>query len=223
MNNDTKTTHPSFGVASFSRRSCTAPQSLFGSSIGHANTISLTICHAEQIRNDSSYERYFVKGEIIEVEMSAAQFAEMITTMNYGSGVPVTIRHLNGVRIEGCETENKRKQHSDEFKQRMREFDTRLTQTQNRLQELLKKDKLSKEDKLEMKHAFEYISTETRSNIPFYEQMFEEQMDKTVTESKAEIDAFITNTVTKFGLEEIRKQNALKGKDAEDTPIISIL
>jgi hypothetical protein len=136
--------------------------------------------------------------------------------------VPVTLRHLQGQRIESMPSQSKRKQHSDEFKKRMREFDASMTKTQNRLQELLKKDKLSKEDKQEMKHAFEHISTETRSNIPFYEQMFEEQMDKTVTESKAEIDAFITNAVMKTGLEEIHRQNELKGRGQDETPIISI-
>ena len=82
MDGDIVTTHPSFGIAKFSRHSCSHPQSLFGSSIGHENTITLTISRADHIRSDSSYDRYYEKGQIIEVEMSAAQFAEMITTMN---------------------------------------------------------------------------------------------------------------------------------------------
>lgn len=221
MEKDIITTHPSFAVAGFSRHSCSHPQSLFGSSIGHCNTITLTIHQAELIRSKVVGDRFYPIKRIVEVEMSAAQFAEMITTMNCGEGVPVTIRNLNGERIEGTENQSKRKQHSDEFKQRMKEFDNNLKSFTRRLQELLKKDKLSKDDKQEMKFAFEHVSTEIRSNIPFFEQMFEEQMDKTVMESKAEIDAFISNTVTKFGLEAIHNQNALNAKN-DDQQIISI-
>lgn len=219
MDGDIVTTHPSFGIAKFSRHSCSHPQSLFGSSIGHENTITLTISRADHIRSDSSYDRYYEKGQIIEVEMSAAQFAEMITTMNYGSGVPVTLRRIQGVAIEGTDTVNKRQQHSDEFKQRMKDFTDRLKGDQKKLEEMLKKDKLSKEDKRQLKMDFDHLTTEISQNIPFFEQMFEEQMDKTVVESKAEIENFISNTVTHFGLEAIHNQNKLKNGDEEQKTI----
>jgi len=222
MDNDIRTTHPSYALASFSRHQSGGPQNLFGSSIGHCNTITLTISHAELIRSEVCGDRYYPLKHIIEVEMSAAQFAEMITTMNYGGGVPVTIRNIQGQHIESVPSQSKRKQHSDEFKKRMKEFSDGMKTDQTRLQELLKKDKLSKEDKHNMKFMFEHLTTEIQSNIPFFEEMFEEQMDKTVTESKAEIDSFITNSVTKMGLEELHKRNTLKGNNAEDTQILSI-
>lgn len=52
MENDIKKIHPSYGVAQFSRISHSRSNTpLFGSSIGHGNTITLTINRAEEIRS----------------------------------------------------------------------------------------------------------------------------------------------------------------------------
>lgn len=211
IDNDKRKEHPSYGVAEFSRISSSGNKPLFGSSIGHSQTIELRIHRAEQIRSDSSYDRYHPTEQLIVVEMSQTQFAELITNMNYGSGIPVTIRRLNGERPEDPPVENKRQQHSDEFKQRMVEFSQRLVKDSENLKTFLTKPKLSKEDKRVMKIMFEHLTTEIKNNIPFFERMFEEQMDKTVVEAKGEIEAFITNAVTQTGLETLRKEGLMLG------------
>ena len=78
------TTHPAYGMLSFSRRSG-GKQSLFGSSIEHKDVIAMTLRHGEVTRNLSS-DWYHGTEVIAEVEMSYAQFAEAITSMNMGSG-----------------------------------------------------------------------------------------------------------------------------------------
>lgn len=82
--------HPCYGMLGFSRRSCpTTP--LFGSSIQHRDTICMTLKHGELGRHLNN-DYYFGKGIIAEVEMSYSQFAEAITAINVGDGVPCTIR-----------------------------------------------------------------------------------------------------------------------------------
>lgn len=79
-----------------------------------------------------------------------------------------------------------------------------------------KAQKLSAEDKRQMKHLFEFLSVNIESNIPFFEQQFEEQMDKTVTEAKSSIDAFITNAVNQTGLETMRKEGKMLGVGGDE-------
>ena len=44
------------------------------------------------------------------------------------------------------------------------------------------------------------------SNIPFFRQMFQEEMDKIVVDAKAEIDAAMQHTVTKAGIKALGLQ-----------------
>lgn len=205
--------HPSYAVAHLSRVSSSRAKPLFGSSVGHSNTIMLRISRAEEIRStDLSYDSYFEREQLVEVEMSQTQFAELITSMNYGSGVPVTLRHIQGERPEDPVVENKRAQHSQEFKKSMLEKSEAFRKGEKRLQELLAKPKLAKKDKEEMDRLFRSLSTSFTSSIPFFEKQFEEQMDKTVAEAKGEVDAFITNAVTKTGLETLRNEGKMLGE-----------
>ncbi|MFA5366685.1 MAG: hypothetical protein WC333_02275 [Dehalococcoidia bacterium] len=222
MNDDIYNNHPSFGVVHISRVSCGGNMNLFGSSILHSNFLELTISRAEEVRSEVCGDRYYEKDEIVRVSMSASQFAEMITTMNHGSGVPVTIDRVMGEKMPACPGVSKRMQHSQEFKKRMREFAQRLKNDQASLQELLKKDKLSKEDKRVMKHTFEYLTTEIENNIPFFEEQFEEQMDKTVTEGKAEIENFITHAIQTTGIKALNGEYE-NTKDIKAIPVITIV
>ena len=126
MNNDykveetqfgTKTSHPSYGTLAFSRRTGGATP-LFGSSIEHRDTIAMTLYHADITRG--LHEDHVYGNKVIaEVEMSYSQFAEAITSMNMGSGVPVTIRWTErDGEIPPCDFVSKREQFADEFKEK---------------------------------------------------------------------------------------------------------
>lgn len=223
MKDDIKEQHESYGLAGFSRISSTGNNPLFGSSIGHGDFIELRISNGEHIRSsDLSYDRYYARDEIICVQMSQTQFAEMITTMNSGDGNPVTIKRIGGKTMEKPPIHNKRNAHSKEFKEKMVRFTKTLENGQNELLRLLKKPKLSKDDKQQMKFLFEHLSTNIKSNIPYFERAFEEQMDKTVVEAKGEIESFITNAVHKTGLEALQDKGLMLGYGKPDNNIIEI-
>jgi hypothetical protein len=209
MKDDIRTSHESYAVAELSRISSNKGKTLFGSSIAHSNTIELRIYEAEHIRSEFSSDRYYAKKNLITVEMSNTQFAELITSFNYGSGVPVTLRQFDGIRKANPISFDKRKQHIDEFKLKMNKFSENLERDENRLIELLKKPKLSKADKHEMTLLFTYARRNINQNIPFFESMFEEQIDKTITEAKGEIDSFINNAVTRTGIETLQKEGKM--------------
>ncbi len=59
---------------------------------------------------------------------------------------------------------------------------------------------LSKKDQEELRMMLYGIQTELTSNIPFFRQMFQEEMDKIVVDAKDEIDAAMQHAVTKLEL-----------------------
>ena len=93
--------HPSYGILHISRTSGgTSAIRLFGSPLAtHYGTIRLTISKGKWIHG-LNHDRYFgMSKDFIEVEMSAAQFADAITSLNMGSGTPCTIRYVGGERV----------------------------------------------------------------------------------------------------------------------------
>lgn len=192
----TKTSHPSYGTMAFSRRTGSSGTPLFGSSIEHRDTIAMTLYHADITRglhNDSIYGNK----AIVEVEMSYSQFAEAITSMNMGSGVPVTIRWTEkDGQIPPCDFVSKREQFVDEFKEK-------LNDTMDDSQTLIKevgelfnqKKALTKADKDSILKKLTQLSYNIGCNVEFIADQFNKQMDKTIMEAKGEIEAFCQNKI----------------------------
>lgn len=190
--------HPSYGMIRFTRRHGQGGSPLFGSSILHNDTLSIEISTGEVNRN-LNREWYHAKKELISVEMSANQFAEFITTPNTGSGVPCTIRHIDRVSIPEPPYVNKKDVFSREFQNKMKNMSSGVKHSLDMAKEILKKPSIGKGDKQDLIHLFEKFVTDISSNIPFVEQSFIKQMDKTVTEAKSEIDSFVTRRITDEG------------------------
>lgn len=191
----TKTSHPSYGTLAFSRRTGGATP-LFGSSIEHRDTIAMTLYHADITRGlhqDSIYG-----GRVIaEVEMSYSQFAEAITSMNMGSGVPVTIRWTEkDGKISPCDFVSKREQFTDEFKEKRKKATEDAQQIIKDIMELFSQKKaLTKADKDTILNKLHHLNMDIGCNMDFIADQFNEQMDKTVMEAKGEIEAFMQNKV----------------------------
>ena len=114
MKKRNRETSPAYGMLSFSRVSGGDPN-LFGSSVEHDHKISLVLKRGE-VSRDLNSDWYMGNETLFEVEMSYSQFAELISSMNVGDGVPVTIRHVKGEETPPPVTlVNKRRQFRDEF------------------------------------------------------------------------------------------------------------
>ena len=173
--------HESYGLLSFSR--CQgSEQPLFGSSINHTNFITLEIKEGEQVRNLHT-EWVHDRRTLLRAMMSSSQFADAITTLNSGVGVPITLEYVHGdekpYRERPPEVHTRAK-----FEAEIGETVSELVRRLNKLEDNLTR----KRDKEEVK----VIKQHLRSNLPFLEKQFARQMDKTVTEAKAEVEAFIT-------------------------------
>jgi hypothetical protein len=214
-----KETHESYGMIQVSRQTSSHPHALFGSSIKHSSTISLRINTAEIGRN-LHQDWYYKTGEIIEVEMSATQFAEFITSMNVGEGIPCTIRYLQRKRMEDPPFVSKRMEFQQEFKEDMQELNEQTTDGFADIKDLLlAKDRLSKEDRKHVVAFIEKMMQEIRSNIPFVAEQFNRQINKTVTEARQEVEAYVLHNIIERGLasfkEEVLSLPDMENKDSE--------
>lgn len=191
--------HPSYGLISFSRCTCSSPQALFGSSIKHANPIRMTISHAKVDRH-INHDWYHDDGNIVEVEMSQSQFAEAITSLNMGVGVPCTITFSErDGKIKPCDFENKAEQFEHEFAEKIAGASDGLDEAIKEISELFENRKsLRKSDKEKILKALQKAKMDVSSNAEYILSSFNEQMDKSVHEAKGEIESFMQNQITKF-------------------------
>lgn len=191
----TRTSHPSYGTLAFSRKTGGSTP-LFGSSIEHRDTISMRLYHADITRSLNSD---FIYGNkiIAEVEMSYSQFAEAITSMNMGSGVPVTIRWTEkDGEIPPCDFVSKREQFSDEFKEKCKKATEEAQQLIKDVTDLFSQKKaLTKADKDAILNKLHHLNMDIGCNMDFITDQFNEQMDKTVMEAKGEIESFMQNKI----------------------------
>lgn len=191
----TKTSHPSYGTLAFSRRSG-GSMVLFGTSIEHKDVIDMRLYHAN-ITRGLHEDRIYGNKLIAEVEMSYSQFAEAITSLNMGSGVPVTIRWTEkDGEIPPCDFVSKRDQFVNEFKEKRKKATDESQQLIKDVAELFsQKNALTKADKDAILNKLHHLNMDIGCNMDFIADQFNEQMDKTVMEAKGEIEAFMQNKV----------------------------
>lgn len=210
--------HPSFGIIRASRMS-TSPKPLFGSSIKAGNVISLTISKCVHER-DLNHDWFHDDGTIIEVVMSQNQFSDLITSLNYGSGVPCTIAWKDGECIQSAPYISKIQVFQTEFENKLHNLSVDLKQLVSGSIEMLKnKDSIGKKDRAEIVSQIESLIREVEKNLPYVSGQFIEQMDKTVTEAKAEVESFINHKIQTAGLESLRSDfvsPSLPEKNIED-------
>ena len=184
--------HPSFANLYIGRSQCSGQKALFGSSIKHHDTITLKIFPAF-IDRDLNMDRYFPEARpYIEIEMSQSQFAQAITSLNMGAGVPVTLRRLHDQYIEPCPFVDKREQFNNEFREEMNALTRKLTEATKHVEKLIEEKRtFNKADKDQILSALKSVTSQLASHYPYMYSMFNEQMDKTVTEAKAEIESHL--------------------------------
>ena len=75
--------HESYGIIGISRVTSHPAKNLFGSSVKHTHSMALRIKTASVDRH-LNQDWYHAENELIEIEMSPTQFAEMITSLDTG-------------------------------------------------------------------------------------------------------------------------------------------
>lgn len=197
--------HPSYGMAGFFR-SQGGNFNLFGSSIRHNNTISLQVSRGERHR-DLSHDWYHDRDRLIEVRFSQTQFAELLTTMNCGSGVPCTLEFVQGEGVMPPieDVTNKKEEIRNEFNATAKEIGKRLDGIKEQCDAVLANPKPSKAQRDGLKENIRMLIQEVVSNLPFVAKAFDEMTDKVVAQAKGEIDAAFTGAIHRLGMKALHE------------------
>ena len=179
---------PYMGTVQISRVS--GHVALFDSEAKHQHFIALRINHADR-RRSLSQDWIHSKGQVVEVYMTEAQFAAMITSLNMGAGTPCTLNWIKGEgSIQGPVTPDDR---IDMFHDEMLE---RLERAVEKIKALKEAPGISKKNQA----ALDGILTEITSNTGFVADQFGEHMEHCITKAKAEVEAYLSAYIQRAGL-----------------------
>lgn len=197
-------THPAYGMVAFNRVQG-SPGKLFGSALPQHGTFIRLVVRQGSRKHDLGCDWVMGTGpSIVEAWLSASQFAELLTTMNIGDGVPCTLTRIEGRKVpempQDEQTEAERTYEAGETK--MSVFADELKEEISAMRKkILSKGALSMAARREVVSLLDKVLRETEANMPFALRSFQEAVDKTSTQAKAELDAVVSQAITAKGLE----------------------
>lgn len=188
---DERHTHPAFAMIGASRVQSTG-YPLNGSDFMHGNFIVLKINRSEMTRG-LSQDRHFAKQTLVEVALSEAQWATMISSLNIGDGVPCTLQWIQG---EGQvpqlpKPRGESKEFVNDIRQTVQASIDELTAVMEENPRLPKK----------VLHRLKMARQGLQSNIPYVVRTFGEHAEDTVEKAKTEIEAYMHGRIQRAGLE----------------------
>jgi hypothetical protein len=205
-------THPAFGMIGASRVS--GGTFLYGSDFQHNAFVRITV-RTSSLRRDLSTDWPHGEKEVIEVDLSEAQWAEFVSAMNIGFGTQCTIRHVKGEFLPGLPKPARR---VDKFKAEANEDVAEALQILAALEADIDALKISGKQKEALHKRVGAAASRFTSSLPFVARQFQEHMEATVSKAKMEINAYGSNLLMKAGLKAIAKGEPPAIAYDSDTP-----
>lgn len=197
MDGETKESHPAFAVASVGRMHGTS-RSLFQSDLEHGETIRLTISSASRYRG---LNRDVVHPEqsIVEVEMSLAQWGALVSSAGIGSGVPVTLRDVEGRgRIPGIPFAPRIEQSLSEVNAAVDKVLERARETLEELTDAIEERRGIRTTREALRSHAATIRNASR-NTEFAVNSMKHAAENIVSQAKADIESHILDAVRATG------------------------
>jgi hypothetical protein len=224
--------HPAYGSIAIHR--CQSNGSvLYDSPIPHHHYIAITIKEAEDMRG-LHHNRHQPGTAIVEIEMSEAQFAQAITSMNT-SGTPCTIsrrwdmgtgKYALVERLKLVRPD--RETFEAEVKEATEKVHSQVKDAKDALENIMQRGgTVRKGDLKELQSLLYHAEQDVEANLPFIQRSFYEAMAEVEAKVKTEIVATAEAVVRQRGMEmgELLSSGALKqlgmgenegGDDGED-------
>lgn len=201
---DTRTTHPAYAQIGASRVS--GHTTLYDSDFHHQAYMVVRICRSQLMRG-LNRDWHFGREELIEVALSEAQWATFVSAPNVGSGVPCTLKHINGVQVPQLpEPKARADQFGKEVQQTLNESLADLDGLLARIDDMgLPKGKAST-----IKDSIRTARSRLSGTLPFVAKQFDEHMEGTVERAKAEVHGYMTGTLMRAGLSTLSEDQPLR-------------
>jgi hypothetical protein len=135
--------------------------------------------------------------DLIRIEMSEAQWATFISTMNVSEGTPCTLTRLTGSEVASIPppAKEKHEQFSSETRKALLDVQARIEQVMAQLQGPVNKTTAARLHQ-ELRVASEHLS----GNVDFVAESFGKYVDESIEKAKIEVAAYTTSLVQRTGL-----------------------
>lgn len=227
--------HPSYGMITASRYS-TTPQTLFGSSSINYSGVALSISTA-YARRELNGDYYYSDKVLIEVNLTENQFAQLITHMNQSPGTPCTITHVDAQEVSNIAKDDafkrgpdeaarqtSRKRIENEFAKDMKDLGAQVALLMEQAKVLKSKPSINKSDRQVFLDTAEAVKAKIDSVAPFICARFNESVEGIITEAKADIQSFISQSVRNLGIETAKAKIQMSDEQAQSaTKLLSAI
>ncbi len=204
-------THPAYGMLRFSRVSGD-PGTLFGSEVKHTTSfIQLTLVKGDEKWSGSQVWHHGNGRGLVEVNMTHGQFAELITSMNIGSGVPCTIRHLPGEEMPHIADESTI---HEQIKEDVKGSTDKAVAAIGALAKAIAEAKMPKGAQAQLLDLTRRAHMSLSDSLPFVLDQYQEALDTMKARAATEVDAMLTGAIQRAGL------NALKLDSGVSAPTL---
>lgn len=168
------------GTISISRTSGGSSNRFVGSTVPSDTAIRIQIRQAEKYSDEFNKERFNSRANIVEVEMTPNQWAELITTLNYGMGTPCTITRVGNEEIpQTYETESVFEYYNDKLQDKFLDARSELKENFKDAKDILdNKKSITKSDRATILHAYSRVERFFGDSAPFMQKLFKEDIQK---------------------------------------------
>ena len=199
---------PCYGIINFKRVHCNS-EHLYGSEVAHTDVIEMTVKRSDCV-HELNHDWYFGKDDIIQLQMSSAQFAQLITSLNMGEGVPCTLTYtekdgdISQIKWVG----QKEKIHND-FNKQMESLKTLVTDDLDEVCGELDSKNVNLTRQRELSNKLKQIGRILYDKIPFINKSFMESTDNVQTQAIQEVEARIQSKINYISMQNINTQDLI--------------
>lgn len=213
-------THPSYGAITVTRRSG-GGGALFGSPFRHQHFMSITISRAELHRSLAN-DRHHSRRELIEISLSEAQWARMVSSVGMGGGTPCTINAVYGSQMEECPMDNEVEKFHDDIRTDAAKSQKYIDEAIAKTEALIGGKTVTKAQAKEVLAELVAVKRRLTDSMPFIVEQLDERMETVVQDGKIEIEAYAHATIVQSGLQQLAKvnENVIALPTAEKKPLV---
>lgn len=195
--------HPAWGVVQAARVSGLA--TLFGSAVQHQHYIVLSVGRAQKSVSDLGEERIsalnHVRGELVEVAMSEAQWGQLLSSMNVAGGAPCTIQHVGRERQPACPADRFAENFHEAIEAGVREVAADIQALRAELVARFADPKpIGKSERAQIAGKLDAVSRQIEDKLPYVQRVLHEKVEEQVEAAKSDIDGFLQHKLQALGL-----------------------
>lgn len=197
MHDGTKYDHPAYGMIGASRGTSDGT-ALFGTDFLHRNVVTITIRRASLGRELSRDWHHATGEDLISVQLSEAQWATFVSTLNIGDGVPCTLDRVAGKGMPLIPYRQQRDEHEREMDDRLATLAQAVDQTRTAIAKQL--PTLSGKRREAVMQHLDKLHQDLTSNIPWSREQLGRHLKRVVESAKTEVSAYATSILTRLGI-----------------------